>query len=264
MQKKRIFYVYELWNPITNLPFYIGKGQGRRPYHHEEFVMKNNKINGNRHKYYTIRKILNLGFKVIVKTVFTTFNEDDAFKKEIELINKYGRKCKGTGTLTNIADGGKGSTGQDHKGIKNPMFNKRHSKRARKLISVHRTSGIQNGTIKPYRHSKEWRQHLKDNNPSSIKVDDQLIIKLSTLGSSVREISDITGITHKIIRNRLRKNNLSFNSKVRNRLIDLDVDTIYKLKKNGHSTNELSLMYNVSTSVINKRIRKYAKEKNLL
>ncbi len=99
------FYVYELHNPIKNLPFYVGKGKENRFSHH--FTKKDR----NKHKSNTINKIVSLGEKVIIKIVFRTNNEIDALNKESELIINYGRCDNKTGILTNLTNGGEGLSG---------------------------------------------------------------------------------------------------------------------------------------------------------
>jgi hypothetical protein len=85
------YYVY-LYLREDGTPYYVGKGKGNRAYqkHRRVSVPKNND-----------------------KIVFahTNLSEDDAFKKEIELILQYGRKDTGTGILINLTDGGEGTSG---------------------------------------------------------------------------------------------------------------------------------------------------------
>jgi len=77
---QKLYFVYELWNPIKNEPFYVGKGHGDRPYAHitEE---KSNTSRGNQHKLYTIRQILRSKEEVDVRTVFEGFNEKETTDK---------------------------------------------------------------------------------------------------------------------------------------------------------------------------------------
>ena len=113
----KTFYVYELWNPIRNEIFYVGKSNtnARRLKEHlceARRVLANNtqrtrKIN-------IINKILKAGLKPEFKIVFSTLNEYEAFSKEKELINSYGRLDLKTGILTNHTDGGDGASGTKH------------------------------------------------------------------------------------------------------------------------------------------------------
>lgn len=104
------FYVYMLIHPVTNLPFYVGKGRDSRGWKH--ILLRNNpKVsNANPHLYNTIRKIINDCQQVIVRIVKTFSTEADAFVHEQSLIKQIGRSCDGAGTLTNITRGGEGNT----------------------------------------------------------------------------------------------------------------------------------------------------------
>lgn len=102
MNKK--FYVYQLRDPRSELPFYIGKGSGRRAWYHINHIDYSHKSN-------TIQKILREGYEVQVEILQDNLTEDSAFELEIQLISKYGRRDLGTGCLTNLTSGGEGSSG---------------------------------------------------------------------------------------------------------------------------------------------------------
>jgi len=104
------FYVYELIDPRDGNPFYIGKGKKDRMYHHVKKVKKNDQreLRKNPHKFYKIKQILNDGFiDISYKIILSGVSEDDAFKKEKEMIFSYGK-----GNLTNITDGGFGGANE--------------------------------------------------------------------------------------------------------------------------------------------------------
>lgn len=101
----KLFYVYEIIDPFTNLPFYVGKGTLNRCYDH----LKN--LDSKSHKNNKIRKILDSGNQVIIRKVFWTDNEQEAFTEEKRLILLYGRKNIKTGMLTNLTNGGEGVSG---------------------------------------------------------------------------------------------------------------------------------------------------------
>lgn len=110
------FYVYELINSLDNQTFYVGKGRDNRGWKH--ILLRNNKKlhQTNPHKFNKINSIISNGGKIIVKLVDTFDNEMESHKYEIILIEQHGRKCAGTGTLTNILRGGEGYT-QDGKSV---------------------------------------------------------------------------------------------------------------------------------------------------
>ncbi len=150
------FYTYEIWDPIKNEPFYVGKGTlstsgYRRPEVHIEYAkgLIDRPYDLNGHKLNRIRKILSLGYDPEIRIVFKTDSEQEAFQKERELIKFYGRRDLKTGCLTNMTDGGDGGSGrvwtQESKDkIKNafikkgsyPMSGKRHSLEAKEKIRI--------------------------------------------------------------------------------------------------------------------------------
>ncbi len=105
------FYVYELRDPETGIPFYVGKGKGDRMTRHERDVRTWTTFKCkqyNPHLFYKIKKILDKGLRVHHSKVFETEDEQIAFDKERELIALY-RKAEVS--LCNILDGGEGNCG---------------------------------------------------------------------------------------------------------------------------------------------------------
>lgn len=109
--KNNNFYVYQLIDPRTNKPFYIGKGTGNRMYRHinEAHGCRDNWTN--KIKCQIINSIENSGRTVIIEKIQENLSEDDAYNTEIALISQYGKIIDGTGILSNIADGGQGKSG---------------------------------------------------------------------------------------------------------------------------------------------------------
>ena len=114
----RLYYIYILKNPITNLPFYIGVGKKNRKssisreqsHIVEALNFAKGKVNKsvNKHKLNTILQILSLGYQVDIEFGNSYDIENLAFEEEIRLIAQYGRRDLGTGILTNMSDGGEG------------------------------------------------------------------------------------------------------------------------------------------------------------
>lgn len=169
------FYVYELWDPIKEEPFYVGKGKDRPGCiryedHFKKALGIKNFSDKNYHKLNRIRKIIRTGSQPEVKIIMETEDELVAFEKEIELIKFYGRRDKKTGSLTNMTDGGEGQSGYVYseerkrkigfrvKGKGNPMYGRTHTLEARKAISEARKK------YPTYYHTEEWKQHLRENN----------------------------------------------------------------------------------------------------
>lgn len=107
------FYVYGLYINDQELPFYIGKGHGKRKDDHILEAKTSKKLPGNRRriKDSKILKELKLGNVIKSKIIKDKLTEKQAFKLEEELIKKYGRINNNTGILTNMSDGGEGNTG---------------------------------------------------------------------------------------------------------------------------------------------------------
>lgn len=158
-----MFIVYELWNPVDQSCFYVGKGnttRARLPDHIRQarYLMEGRKpADNNMIKAGIIRSILEQGMEPEFKIVFRSENEQDVLGKEIELIAQYGRRNLGTGCLANMTDGGEGVIGWKYsdeakarrsrasKGrkmseeakdkIRQAAFQRKHSEETRKKIS---------------------------------------------------------------------------------------------------------------------------------
>jgi hypothetical protein len=106
-----MFYVYALTDPRNNDRFfYIGKGHGYRAINH----LKNSANRENNSKQATVKAIRNDGYEPGVVYLFKQLTEEQAHQKEIELIAFYGRKDLGLGHLTNLTNGGEGTSGHKH------------------------------------------------------------------------------------------------------------------------------------------------------
>lgn len=97
------YYVYCIY--VDNVPIYVGKGKGKRMYHHlRNFTIHNTAVNK------VLRDKLNSaigkGQIIDVKIVQKNLTNDEALVEESNLISLYGRKIYNTGTLCNVVDGG--------------------------------------------------------------------------------------------------------------------------------------------------------------
>lgn len=101
-----IYYVYIYKYPDTLLPFYVGKGKGDRYKVH----LKLYKSDPNGHKKNVIRQILNEGKAPLIEFYAKDISEEEAFKLECDLIEKYGRRDQLNGLLCNMTSGGEGSS----------------------------------------------------------------------------------------------------------------------------------------------------------
>jgi hypothetical protein len=96
-----IFYVYIYYHPVTNIPFYVGKGSKKRAWIHLTSKAHN-------HFIHTIEKIRKEGNEPLVKIYKNNLCEKEAYELEMLLIKKYGKKVDGTGCLCNKTNGGEG------------------------------------------------------------------------------------------------------------------------------------------------------------
>lgn len=94
------YYVYSLINPVTQLPFYIGKGCGQR---WAEHLKETAQDITNPHKFHTIQHIRKQGYEPTVEFLYYTDDEQHAYDVEVEYIKLFGRKgLDEKGILTNI------------------------------------------------------------------------------------------------------------------------------------------------------------------
>lgn len=112
------FYVYIYQDPITNLPFYIGKGQKYRAHKHRH-------QSHNRPLQMKIRSLEKSGNPPVIM-ILPMPSEEDAFAYEELFISIYGKRIDGSGSLFNISDGGCKTVG---------FSGRKHSEESRRKIS---------------------------------------------------------------------------------------------------------------------------------
>jgi len=129
--EKNRFYVYAYLDPrkpgkykygkyeFNYEPFYIGKGNGNRKDDHIHTNRKTSNINPLKNN--KIKKILSLNMNPIIAEIKRKLSEKTAFDTEKKMIKIIGRICDKSGPLTNLNDGGKGSSG--HKMSKTSKLN---------------------------------------------------------------------------------------------------------------------------------------------
>lgn len=245
-------------------PFYVGKGTGDRKHEHIRSI----KSSKHSYKNNKIKKIIEeTQSKPIIITYFKNLFETDAYEFEKKLITIIGRNDLKQGPLTNLTDGGDGPVGmiclpetrekisENVKGEKNPMYGKNHSEESKQNISTTRKEKIKKGEIIPAKHSEEWKEKLRNENYFAKNVDDESIIRLNKEGKTNIEISNETGITLRIIYNRLKKYGLTRNRNSNDKFL-LDIDVIQTLILDGLSYNEIATILKVSESCVGRNYRK--------
>lgn len=99
------YYVYTYSYP-NGVPFYVGKGRGRRLRVHLCDAKANR--NSNKWAVRVIAKVLRVGQEPTIKKIAENLDNELACLVEEEFINKYGRRDIGTGILVNCTKGGDG------------------------------------------------------------------------------------------------------------------------------------------------------------
>lgn len=160
----KLYYIYEYRDPDTNIPFYVGKGSRSRMYHHLTETELNT---DNKQKFFKIRSILTQNKRPFIVKIFDLINdEDEAYRLESQLIEKYGRRgYDENGILLNVC---KDNQPPRNIGEKNGMFgrtrtNEEKSKIAesRKGISswnkgIPRSQEVKNAISRANKGRKAW------------------------------------------------------------------------------------------------------------
>ena len=149
-----MFYVYVYFHPVTKVPFYVGKGTGTRYKKHLSETKENTE---NYKKWAVIQGLRNRGLEPLIKKVFETENEVDAYNEETRLIMLYGRRdIDINGILTNICND-----------IKPPKRSKPLTEEHKKKISK---AHIGHTAYNPdYKHSEETKQKIGLANSIALK-----------------------------------------------------------------------------------------------
>ena len=105
------FYVYHYCDPESGTPFWVGKGKGKRAYVHLTSCNRLNHPCFGTFFYRKLRKMLSKGIEPTIEIIQEFSEEKEAFDLEISDIKRIGRRDQGKGPLTNLTDGGEGSSG---------------------------------------------------------------------------------------------------------------------------------------------------------
>jgi hypothetical protein len=146
-----MFYVYGLFNPITNQLFYVGKGTKANNRHKDHLTERRGKENRLRWK--QICDIRKQNLEPVIQILIDNIeNETIAYNEETRLIKKHGKIIDGTGILTNILDDarppswkGRVKTDEHRKNLSKSHLGKTLSAETKKKIIE---TKIKNGTLK--------------------------------------------------------------------------------------------------------------------
>jgi hypothetical protein len=120
-------YAYIYVDPVTNIPFYAGKGSRDRATSHMAPSAKTNKALAGK-----LRKLKALGLKPIISKIKVSTHEA-AFAIEKFLVALFGKKFDKTGSLFNLSDGGDGPNNL----IRSEEANRKTSATLKKFYKTH-------------------------------------------------------------------------------------------------------------------------------
>jgi hypothetical protein len=147
-----MYYTYCYFNPLKNSklhecgfePFYIGKGKNNRL--HDHLSKSSIDRDRNKHKVNTLKQIIAANLNPLVIIIANFENEIDAFNEEIRLIKLWGRRDLNLGPLTNMTDGGEGSS--------NKIFSTEYRKKLSAGTKRAYAAGLLDSNIKAFKYSK--------------------------------------------------------------------------------------------------------------
>ncbi len=107
-----VFYVYVYVDPRDGVPFYIGKGKGRRAYNHLTASVIQRGLDKGWFFYHKLRKLLASDTPPEIRFLCKELTEDQALYWETFFIGALGRRDIKTGCLCNMTSGGDGLSGR--------------------------------------------------------------------------------------------------------------------------------------------------------
>ena len=160
-----MFYVYGLYNPITEQLFYIGKGTKANNRHNDHLTESRGKENRLRWK--QVCDIRKHGLEPVIQILIDNIeNETYAYDEETKLIKVYGKIIDGSGILTNILDDarppswkGRVKTEEHRKNLSKAHLGKTLREETKKKIIE---TKIKNGTLKSGMEGKTHTENTKE------------------------------------------------------------------------------------------------------
>jgi len=221
-------------------PFYIGKGKGYRDKSH---LTESSLNNSNNFKNNKIKKILSLKLKPLIIRIESKLTENEALQLEIKLIKIIGRSNINKGPLTNLTDGGDGTSGY--------KFNDDYVEQKKIKIKQFSLGG---DFIKEWDSIKEIKEVIGD-----CSISDVCNLKRFSLHNYIWRYSiDIENINN--LKTFIEEyNNKQFivrqinGKKNKKRIVEYDIKT--KLIKEWDSISESANFYGVSIQAISQAIK---------
>ena len=189
------FYVYLYINPITNKPFYVGKGKNNRAFLFE-------KHNHNKSLLTHLKNLKSKGHEKddIVLIYKNNLTEEESLNIEKELIFKFGKKCEG-GLLFNIIDGGSQPPSQKNKKYKRSQKTIENIRKSWTLNRKLKMSNRLKGKPKP----KEWYDKIIKSRRNKFVLDTNKFEKLVLSGLTLNKILQEMQVKYDKFRDRLKQ-----------------------------------------------------------
>ena len=169
------YYIYELIDPRTEKPFYVGWTSRTSDLRFSEHLRETRSKTVNLEKVKILKEILNENLKPITKIVFQSVDKEESIKEEIRLIDYYGRIRDG-GILTNISKGGEHHIVSDK--VKKHLSEIRKNKTYEEILGKDKALDLKkrisksvSGELNPMygkKHSEETIQKIRE---ASLKQD---------------------------------------------------------------------------------------------
>ena len=253
-------YIYEHIDPVTNKTFYVGKGTKNR---YTDLHNRNN------HHLNKIKNLISKGFnmKDIAKITFDNLSDNDAFKKEVELIEYYGLE-----NLCNYTPGGEGGSAQriinedDFKKLLKLGYNLRECGEALNIGSKYLNYKFFKGsTIVEYCKQNNIQYTLK------MKLDEKQFIKLVKQNLNITDIAKKMNVAAATIKNNFYPNktfreyckdkninhkSLDYSGNKNFNFKPFDKKYFKQLLKSGKNLREISVVMGFSHPVLCMRYKK--------
>lgn len=224
--RKREFYIYAILDPRKEglfryghwvfhfEPFYIGKGKGNRAQHH----LMNCSLSSKSHKNNKIKSIKSKGIEPIIVIKKRNLTEKQALTTEVSLIKKIGRANLKSGPLTNLTDGGEGTSGKittdkckaklsaiakakpkeywiAQRKLRNPIPSKKEKKRQKEFskcqLGIKQSEELIAKRVearKGYKHSEETKRKISQGNKGRhLSEEHKAKLRAANLGFKVSE-----------------------------------------------------------------------------
>lgn len=187
------YYTYIYYDPSrANEPIYIGKGKANRAWDHINTLHRQKK-HPLKHR---LLHMLTIGISPIIG-IYAGLDEEFALLLEEELIQKFGRKDLGLGTLLNLTNGGEGISGcirsEDTRrkiAIANIGKDRTHTSVSKEKIS-RSCLGRKDTVLTREKKSRISAGEFNNN----VKLDKKSVIDIFLSNLTLHELSEIYGVS---------------------------------------------------------------------